>query len=210
MLQIKVFVFNPVMVNTYLLYDETKEAAIIDCGASTAAEKAQLSGFIKSNGLILRQLLNTHLHFDHVLGNHFVYANYGLKPKYNSGDELMQQSMSRISPIRYDPVLAGDYLNENDEISFGNTTLKVFQTSGHSPGSLSFYSEKDGCVFTGDALFHLDIGRTDLWGGNYSELITSIREKLLTLPGETVVYPGHEEPSTIEEEKLNNPHLRRL
>jgi glyoxylase-like metal-dependent hydrolase (beta-lactamase superfamily II) len=207
MLQIKVFVFNPVMENTYLLYDETKEATIIDCGAMKDDEKKKLSDFIKENGLVLKHLLNTHLHFDHLLGNHFIYETYGLEPKYNKADEPMLQKGTTFSPIRFEPVFAGHYLENGDEIAFGKTILKALSTPGHSPGSLSFYSAKNGCVFTGDALFHLDIGRTDLWGGNHHELIDSIRKNLLTLPEDTVVYPGHEEPSTIGEEKLHNPHL---
>jgi glyoxylase-like metal-dependent hydrolase (beta-lactamase superfamily II) len=207
MLQVKIFVFNPVMENTYLLYDETKEAAIIDCGAMTSEERKELSDFIKEKKLTLKHLLNTHLHFDHVLGNKFIYDNYGLKPQYSAADEPMQKNMTRVSKIHYDPVLGGHYLNEYDQITFGNTTLTVLQTPGHSPGGLSFYSEKDHYVFTGDTLFHSDIGRTDLWGGNQAELIDSIKKKLLTLPGDTVVYPGHEESSTIEEEKLYNPYL---
>ncbi|GHV08854.1 MBL fold hydrolase [Bacteroidia bacterium] len=205
MLQLKVFVFNPVMENTYLLFDETKEAVIIDCGATTAGEKKRLSDFIQENGLTLKHLLNTHLHFDHILGNQFIYETFGLRPEYNQADEPLLQT--RMSAIRYEPVYAGRYLDEGDEITFGNITLKALATPGHSPGSLSFYAEKGGCVFTGDALFHLDIGRTDLWGGNHRELIDSIKKKLLTLPEDTVVYPGHEEPSTIGEEKLHNPHL---
>jgi glyoxylase-like metal-dependent hydrolase (beta-lactamase superfamily II) len=112
-----------------------------------------------------------------------------------------------FSPIRFKPVFAERYLTDGDEIAFGKTILKALATPGHSPGSLSFYSAKDGCVFTGDALFHLDIGRTDLWGGNHRILIDSIRKNLLTLPEDTVIYPGHEEPSTIGEEIRQNPHL---
>jgi glyoxylase-like metal-dependent hydrolase (beta-lactamase superfamily II) len=205
MLQLKIFVFNPVMENTYLLFDETKEAVLIDCGAITAGEKKKLSDFIRENGLTLKHLLNTHLHFDHVLGNQFIYETYGLKPEYNPADEPLLQT--RMTAIRYEPVYADRFLNEGDEITFGNTTLSALATPGHSPGSLSFYAPEGGCVFTGDALFHLDIGRTDLWGGNHRELIDSIKKKLLTLPEDTVVYPGHEEPSTIGEEKLHNPHL---
>jgi glyoxylase-like metal-dependent hydrolase (beta-lactamase superfamily II) len=195
------------MENTYLLYDETKEAVIIDCGAFTNRENEELSDFIRENELILKHLLNTHLHFDHILGNQFIFETYGLKPEYNKADEPLLQQNRRMLFIRYEPIFANHFLNDGDEISFGNTTLKALSTPGHSPGSLSFYSEKDGCVFTGDALFHLEIGRTDLWGGNYPELIRSIKNKLLTLPEDTVVYPGHEESSTVGEEKTHNPHF---
>jgi glyoxylase-like metal-dependent hydrolase (beta-lactamase superfamily II) len=212
MLQIKVFVFNLIQENTYLLYDETKEAVIIDCGAYLDSEKKHLSYFIRENGLQLKHVLNTHLHFDHTLGNSYLYETYGLKPEYSPKDEAMpglKEGIVRFgfSTFKYDPVFAEQYIEDKANIVFGNTRLKALATPGHSPGSLSFYSEKDACVFTGDALFRLNIGRTDLWKGNYEELIHSIKTKLFTLPDNTVVYPGHEEISTIGEEKQHNPYI---
>jgi glyoxylase-like metal-dependent hydrolase (beta-lactamase superfamily II) len=198
------------MENTYLLYDETKEAVIIDCGASNDKEKKQLADFIKDNDLKLKRLINTHLHFDHILGNSFIYEKYGLKPEYHKAEEAaieLRKLNMLFSPIKYEQIDAGHYIEHEEEIVFGNTRLKALFTPGHSSGGLSFYSEKDGCVFTGDTLFHLDIGRTDLPGGNHKELINSISNHLFTLPNSTVVYPGHENPTTIEEEKLNNPHF---
>jgi glyoxylase-like metal-dependent hydrolase (beta-lactamase superfamily II) len=198
------------MENTYMVYDETLEAAIIDCGASNEKEQKQLADFIKEKNLKLKRLLNTHLHFDHILGNQFIYKTYGLKPEYNKAEELapeLKKLNIAFSPIKYEPVDAEHFIEHGEEITFGNTRLKALLTPGHSAGGLSFYSDKDGCVFTGDTLFHLDIGRTDLPGGNYKQLIASIQNHLFTLPDKTVVYPGHEEPSTIEEEKLNNPNF---
>jgi len=210
MLKIKTFVFNPVMENTYLLFDETHEAAIIDCGASNEKEQKQLADFIKENKLNLKRLLNTHLHFDHVLGNGYIFKTYGLKPEYNQAEESpsgLKKLSVIFSPVKYEPVDAGHFIEHEEEIAFGNTRLKALLTPGHSAGGLSFYSEKDGCVFTGDTLFQHDIGRTDLPGGNHNQLINSIRSYLFTLPDNTVVYPGHEETTTIEEEKVNNPHF---
>jgi glyoxylase-like metal-dependent hydrolase (beta-lactamase superfamily II) len=212
MLKIKVFVFNPVQENTYLLYDETKEAAIIDCGAYTDDEKKELSDFISEKGLTLKHVLNTHLHFDHILGNDFLYQTYGLKPEYNSKDEGIPGLKEGIikfglANFKCKFIFAEQYLEDGSIISFGNTSLKALATPGHSPGSLSFYSEKDACVFTGDALFKFDIGRTDLWGGNYDELIHSIKAKLLTLPDDTVVFPGHGETSVICEEIEYNAYV---
>ena len=210
MLKIKTFVFNPVMENTYLLYDETQEAAIIDCGASNEKEQKQLADFIKENKLNLRRLLNTHLHFDHVMGNEFIYDAYGLKPEYHKAEESISafKRLNEIfAPIKYKSIEAGRFIEHEEIIVFGNTRLKALFTPGHSSGGLSFYSEKDRCVFTGDTLFHHDVGRTDLPGGNHKELIQSINNHLFTLPDNTVVYPGHEQPTTIEEEKLNNPYF---
>jgi glyoxylase-like metal-dependent hydrolase (beta-lactamase superfamily II) len=210
MLQIKIFVFNPVRENTYLLYDETKEAVIIDCGAYSGDEKKQLSDFIREKGLTLKHVLNTHLHFDHILGNSFLYKTYGLKPEYNPADEAMPGLKEGIvkfgfSTFGYDTVCAEYFIEDKDIISFGNTRMEALSTPGHSPGSLSFYFENDACVFTGDALFRFDIGRTDLWKGNYEKLVYSIKTKLFTLPDNTVAYPGHGEASTIGEEKQYNP-----
>ena len=210
MLKIKTFVFNPIMENTYLLFDETLEAVIIDCGASDAKEQKQLADFIKEKQLKLMRLLNTHLHFDHVLGNRFIYENYGLKPEYCREEEALSELKkinALFSPVRYEPVEAGHYIEHEEEILFGNTQLKALLTPGHSPGGLCYYSEKDECVFTGDTLFHRDIGRSDLPGGNHKALIDSIQNYLFTLPDSTVVYPGHAQPTTIEEEKLYNPNF---
>jgi len=210
MLKIKTFVFNPVMENTYLLYDETQEAVIIDCGASNEKEQKQLADFIKEKQLKLMRLLNTHLHFDHLLGNRFIYETCGLKPEYSKEEEAtaeLRKLNAAFSPIKFEPVDAGHYIVHEEEIVFGNTRLKALLTPGHSSGGLCFYSEKDGCVFTGDTLFYRDIGRTDLPGGNFKTLIHSIQNYLFTLPDTTVVYPGHGQPTTIEEEKLNNSYL---
>jgi len=210
MLKVKVFVFNPIMENTYLLYDETQEAIIIDCGASNEREEKQLADFIKENNLKLKRLLTTHLHYDHLLGNGFIYETYGLKPEYNKSEETVSEIKelnAALAPARCKQIEAGHFIENEEEIVFGNTALKALLTPGHSIGSLSYYSEKDECVFSGDTLFHHDIGRTDLPGGNYDELINSIRNQLFTLPDNTVVYPGHESPTTIEEEKLNNPYF---
>jgi len=210
-MQIKLFEFNPVSVNTYLLYDETNEAVIIDCGAYTKAEQEQVEEHIDFHGLKPKHLLNTHLHFDHLLGNQFIYETYGLKPEYHKSEETMpglrKQTVIFGFPINYDPVAADHFLNDGDEIHFGNTTLKALLTPGHSPGSISFYCKQNNCVFTGDVLFRHDIGRTDLWGGNEGILINAIRTKILTLPDNTEVYPGHGPASTVEEEKRHNPYI---
>ena len=210
-MQIKIFEFNMVCVNTYLIYDETKEAVLIDCGAYTANECKQLAEYINSNQLKIKHLLSTHLHFDHIFGNRFIFDTYGLKPQYNEIEDSMPslkiQATGYGIPINYEPVTAEHFIKENDSIQFGNSELKAILTPGHSPGSLSFYSGKGNCVFTGDTLFKHDIGRSDLWGGNGETLINAIREKLLTLPDNTIVYPGHGPASTVKEEKQLNPYL---
>ncbi|MDR0834129.1 MAG: MBL fold metallo-hydrolase [Candidatus Symbiothrix sp.] len=211
-MQLKIFEFNDIHVNTYVLWDETKEAAIIDCGAFQPNEHKELKEFIDANGLQIKQVLNTHLHFDHTLGNRFLWDTYGLKPQYHEVEETMPGqreqviSFGEVSEFE-EGIHAGHFLKEGDVVAFGNTKLQVLETPGHSPAGLSFYCKEAGCVFTGDTLFRFDIGRTDLWGGNEQVLLNSIRTKLLTLPGETIVYPGHALHSTIAKEKKYNKYL---
>ena len=210
-MQIKIFEFNPVSVNTYLLYDDTKEAAIMDCGASSKIEQEELTDYIRSHGLKIKRLLNTHLHFDHALGNRFIYDTYGVKPQYHESEDSMPGLRMQAGlygfTIHYTPIGAEHFLGNGDIVSFGNTAFIALLTPGHSPGSLSYYNERDRCVFSGDVLFQHDIGRTDLWGGNEKTLLHSIRTKLLTLPDDTIVYPGHGPSTTILEEKQHNPYL---
>ncbi|GHT22082.1 MBL fold hydrolase [Bacteroidia bacterium] len=213
-MQIKIFEFNGIHVNTYLLWDETGEAAIIDCGVSTAAERKELKDFIDANGLHPKLLLNTHLHFDHTLGNRFVLEMYGLKPQYHEAEDTMmpgqrEQVLSFGQEKDFEEgIRAEHYLNDGDTVKFGNTQLQVLLTPGHSPAGLCFYCQAAACVFTGDTLFRFDIGRSDLWGGNQQALVDGIRKKLLTLPDETTVYPGHALHSTIAKEKKYNKYIR--
>ncbi|MDR0428105.1 MAG: MBL fold metallo-hydrolase [Dysgonamonadaceae bacterium] len=210
-MKIEQFEFNPVAVNTYLLYDETGEAALIDCGISNKREFDMLESSLRTNRLTLKILLNTHLHFDHASGNGFIYEKYGVKPQYDKREDEMPSLRTQIASfglkLQYESVQGEHFIEEEELICFGNTTLKALSTPGHSPGSLSFYSEKDNCVFTGDALFRGSIGRTDLWKGDYAALIRSVKTKLLSLPDETIVYPGHGPSTSVKREKQYNPYI---
>lgn len=213
MIHVQPFTFNFVAVNTYVVYDETGEAVIIDCGCLEKREEQKLADFITDNKLTVKHLLNTHLHLDHVFGNTFASNTYGLKPEGSKleEDELpnLQQQAARFGmQLSLPSVTLGTYLNEGDTVSFGNTSLLCLAVPGHSPGSLAFYSKDGGCVFSGDALFQGSIGRTDLWGGDFNTLISAIRSRLLTLPDNTVVYSGHGPSTTIGEEKKYNMYLR--
>ncbi len=212
-MRIQKFEFNPVSENTYVIYDdETHDAAIIDCGAHYPDEKEQLKEFIATNKLTPTHLLNTHLHMDHAFGNQFIFETYGLRPEYNQAEESMPslQKQSALFGINTGnhPSIAARYLNDGDTITVGNIRLKALLVPGHSPGSLCFYSEEDQCIFSGDVLFEYSVGRSDLWGGNHHQLISGIKEKLLTLQDETVVYPGHGPATTIGKEKQHNSFLQ--
>lgn len=213
MITVKQFQFNFVGENTYLLFDETKEAVLIDCGCMTPEEENTLKSFISLNNLSLKKYLCTHLHFDHIIGNSFVLNTYGLNPEANYLDveHLPKVSTQMASMGIQLPEIADipikHYIKDGDIIQFGNSELKALLVPGHSPGSLAFYCEADGFVIVGDALFKGSIGRTDLWMGNYETLIHSINKQLLTLPDSTTVYSGHGESTTIKQEKQNNPFL---
>lgn len=211
-MHIKTFTFNPFQENTYLLYDHTKEGVLIDAGCLYPNEEQALQQFITEQGIVLKHLLNTHLHIDHVFGNAFVAQTCGILPEAHTADEFLLQTMpaqALLFGIHY-PVKVqklGNYLNEGDTISFGENTLQVLHVPGHSPGSLCFYAPENGILIAGDVLFQGSIGRTDLPGGDYGTLINGIQKKLLTLPPETVVYCGHGATTTIGEEKQYNPYL---
>jgi len=207
---IKTFTFNPIQENSYLVYDETLEAVVIDAGCISKVEKRALKQYIEDNNLTLKRVLNTHLHFDHQFGNRFLFETFGIKPEAGKEDEyllenVIAQTRSFGMDVDEEAQPLGGYIIENQEIKFGNSAFTAFHVPGHSPGSMAFYAEKDGVLFAGDVLFRGSIGRTDLPGGDYATLIQSITQKLLPLPDSTVVYSGHGPQTTIGFEKKNNP-----
>ena len=209
---IKTFVFSPFQENTYLVYDETKEAVIIDPGCYNDTEKQELKQFIERNNLVVKRLLNTHLHIDHQFGNHFVAETYTLLPELCKEDEFLLEridSQYQMFGLKMEGKAQelGEYIVENQLIKFGNSEFIALHVPGHSPGSMAFYSAENTLVFAGDVLFSGSIGRTDLPKGDYTQLIQSIQTKLLPLPDSTVVYSGHGPITTIGYEKLNNPYL---
>lgn len=212
MITIKSFEFNYFQENTFLLYDDTREAVLIDCGCCRKDEEKELSDFISENGLILKHLLCTHLHLDHIFGNGYIHKTYGLAPEANKQDAELLPSpaeQARLFGLRQpvENVPLGKYLVGGETIRFGRSELQVLSVPGHSPGSVAFYNKKNGFAIVGDALFAGSIGRTDLWGGNQEILLAAIRDKLLSLPDETVIYPGHGAETRVIDEQLNNPYL---
>ena len=211
-MNIAIFTFNPFAENTYVLYDESKECIIFDPGCSNRDEQQQLTDFIESNGLTPVQLINTHCHIDHVLGNKFISEKYNLPLTSHQGESVilaMQPQVSTMYGVPYDPSPEITiFLEDGDSVTFGNTKLKVFFTPGHSPASISFYNEEEGIVLGGDVLFQGSIGRTDLPGGDFDTLAKSIREKLFVLPDDVVVYSGHGPSTTIGVEKRTNPFVK--
>ena len=212
MITIKSFEFNYFQENTFLLYDDTREAVLIDCGCCRKEEEKELTDFILENKLTLKHLLCTHLHVDHVFGNGFIYKTYGLKPEANKQDVEKLPSpdeQAKLFGLRQhvENVPVEKYIVGGEIIKFGTSELQVLTVPGHSPGSIACYNKKNGFAIVGDALFAGSIGRTDLWGGNQEVLVAAIHDKLLSLPDETVIYPGHGPETRVIDEKFNNPYL---
>ena len=211
MITIKSFVFNFFRENTYLLYDNTKEAVIIDCGCFTQHEEKTLSDFIETNRLNVKRLLCTHNHFDHMTGNAFIDRKYGIRPELHRKEiednpfTLQMQASRYLGNRRFEEAAPARFIDDNEEVGFGNSTLKALLVPGHSPGSLAFYSKDDCFIISGDVLFPGSIGRTNLFGGNYHQLIAAINNRLFTLPDNTTVYSGHGPSTVIGIEKVNNP-----
>lgn len=212
MIRIKSFVCNPYQENTYVLYDDTGAAAIVDPGMYGPQEEKQLSDFISAEGLTPELLLNTHCHIDHVLGNRYVYDTYGLLPQFHEGELPLLVEVQNYAPqmgIRYDvSPIAETFLPATGSITFGEKELTLIFAPGHSPAHLCFYNKAEGFLIGGDVLFRNSIGRTDLPGGNHQQLLDSIAQQLYVLPEDTVVYPGHGPETTIGHEKKTNPFIR--
>lgn len=212
MIKVKFFTFSPIQENTYLLYNEQGKAIIIDTGCYFSAEQETLKKFIEDTGLTPERLLNTHCHLDHVFGNQWVYETWGLELWLHPDEQVMLQ-FAPMSGEKWGLPFTNykgplHFLHHGDTIHLGTDELLVLLTPGHSPGSVSFYCEKQKILISGDVLFRESIGRTDLPGGDHQTLLNSIREQLFVLPDDVTVYSGHGMPTTIGHEKKHNPFLR--
>lgn len=211
-MNLKKFVFNPFQENTYLIWDNDKNCAIIDPGCSDDYERKELTEFIESEGLKPIKLLNTHCHIDHVLGNKF------LAEKYNLGLEMHELDLPVLNAVpNYGATFGFEtgemlkpskFLAEEEVVNVGSIELEVLFVPGHSPGSICFYHKPTKQVISGDALFYGSIGRTDLPGGNHNQLIEAIKSELLTLPEDVQVHSGHGPSTNIGFEKVHNPFLQ--
>ena len=212
-MKIKQIPNNPFQENTYVVWDEaTMEAAIVDCGALFPQEEERIDVFVNDNNLKIKYILNTHLHLDHCFGNAWAAERYGVLPMAHEDDETLLARMGEQArmfglPFEVRTEKLGGYLGDGDVLKLGDNEIRVIHTPGHSRGGLCFYIPAAGWLVSGDSLFEGSIGRTDLEGGSYATLIKSITERLLILPEETVVYPGHGAYTTIGEEKKSNPFL---
>ena len=212
MIQVHQFTFNPFAENTFILFDETKKCIIIDPGCYSNDERIILSRFIQDNALEPVRLINTHCHIDHVFGNRYVAELYNLPLEIHKNEIPVLEAQSTVAQMYGIPDVQQSpdpsiFIEDHDIIQFGNSTLKVLLTPGHSPGSISFYSEENQFIISGDVLFQSSIGRTDLPGGDYNTLMESIFEKLMPLEDSVIVYSGHGDSTSIGVERKTNPFI---
>lgn len=209
MLQVKKFTFNPFAENTYVLFDETRECVVIDPGCYEKEEQQELVTFIETNHLVVKQLINTHCHIDHVLGNAFVKRRFNVQLYIHPIEEALLRAVSSYATNygfhQYETSTPDAFLNEPDVVEIGNQKLNVLFVPGHSPGHIALYDASGKILIGGDVLFENSIGRSDLPGGNFATLIESIHNKFFTLPDDVTVYCGHGEETSIGFEKRTNP-----
>lgn len=210
MINIQAFTFNPSFFeNTYLLYDDTQECIVVDPGCFFKEELNEISDFISRKNLKVVKLINTHCHIDHVLGNAYIQNTYKVPLYIHKLDLELFYAVKTYAELYgfggYQEGEVNGYLEEGQEVTFGNSSLKVLFVPGHAPGHIALYHEEQKFCIGGDVLFDGSIGRTDLPGGNYDTLISSIHNKLFPLPDDVVVYTGHGPSTTIGKEKATNP-----
>lgn len=213
-MKIAKFGFSLFGINSYVVYDsEAKECAVIDPGMINREEEEALSRFLERENLKVKYIINTHLHIDHAVGDSYVKNNYNAPILANKEDEFLGKRL-QIQAEQFgimekvEDVAIDEYIEDGMHLYIGNGTLKVLSVPGHSPGSIALYDQDGGYVISGDALFAGSIGRTDLPGGDFQQLIDALSNKIVTLPANTVVYPGHGPATDIKTEVATNPFLR--
>lgn len=210
-MDIKTFHFNPLAVNTYVLSDETKEAVIVDPGNSWFYEDGQIREYVADKNLKIKYIINTHPHLDHIAGNPWCKQEYGadiLIHEAGMKEYNRAYAYATVFGFELEEMPAPDhYIQEGETLTFGKQQLKVLYTPGHCEGSVCLYNADNQVIFTGDLIFELSVGRSDLPSGDPEKLIQSIREKILTLPDETVILSGHGGPTTVGRERHDNPFI---
>ncbi|MCD1116138.1 MBL fold metallo-hydrolase [Chryseobacterium turcicum] len=212
MFQIQAFVFNFASENTYILFNENKNAWLIDPGNMNEQETHAISNFITENGLKIEKILLTHAHIDHVLGLQWAFDTFKVPVTMHQEDQevldMLQASGARFGFQVPTVKVETEYVNDGDELDFDGEKFKIYHVPGHSPGSVVYHNETQKFMISGDVLFEGSIGRTDLYKGNYNQLIEGIKTKLFVLDDETQVFSGHGNPTTIGFEKQYNPFLK--
>ena len=204
---------NPFGENMYILWDEaSREAAVVDPGMMRETEREMVTKFIGDNNLNVKYVLLTHLHVDHITSARWLADQTGAVVcgsvlDAELGLELPEQVAHFRINVVVEPLTVDRDLVDGETIMLGDETIQVLHVPGHSPGGLAFYLPQSALLISGDTIFYGSVGRTDLWGGDMAQLINSIREKILTLPDETVIASGHGPTTTVADEKRINPFL---
>jgi glyoxylase-like metal-dependent hydrolase (beta-lactamase superfamily II) len=212
---VKKFVFGPFFENTYIVWDEnTGEALVIDPGCSSKREEAELDEFIIPNRLHIKYLINTHCHIDHILGCRFIKEKFNPEFYIPERDKILHENFGTQASLFgmniKNPPLPDKFISLDTKLNPPFDKIIFLHTPGHTEGEYCLYFPEELICFTGDVLFKGSIGRTDLWGGDYNSLMSSIKEKLFVLPNEVVIYPGHGENSTLGTEKKENPFFAEM
>jgi len=208
-LVVESFPVGPLQCNCSIIgCKETGEAAVIDPGGDVD----DIIKMLEENGLKVKYLLHTHAHFDHILGSKELKEKTGAKICLHEKDKFLYdnlQNQCKLFGFKADsPTDIDTYLNDEEELKIGKIKTSIIHTPGHTPGSLCFkIGEDESVLFSGDTLFQHSIGRTDLWGGSFDEIIKSIKGRLLVLDDSTRVVPGHGPDTDIWHEKKENPFL---
>jgi len=212
MIKVQIFPFNPVQVNTYVLWDsETKECILIDPGCSTKGEEQILVSFVEKQQLNVVRIILTHAHFDHAMGINFALGKWNVPLTGHEKTNLLIEKIPEMAGwfnIHMHPVsLLTDYVKEGDVVPLGKSILEVIHVPGHSPGSIVLYSEKQDFMIAADVLFKGNIGHTEVPYGNLKTLVDGIKNKLMTKPEATIIYTGHGPSTSVAYERANNPYL---
>ena len=210
-MDIKTFHFNPIMVNTYILSDETGEAVIVDPGHCQSYEDAQIRDYVARKNLKIKYIINTHPHIDHIAGNPWCVSEY--HPEllmHEAGMPIYNKAFAYAVAFGLEIEKMPDpdrFLKEGDVVTFGNQQLSVSYTPGHCDGSICLYSADNKVIITGDLIFEQCVGRSDLPSGNEALLQQSIREKIFTLDDDVTILSGHGDSTTVGRERHSNPYI---
>jgi len=212
LMEIKCFIVNPLEERCSIIWDESRECAIVDPGYYSEKERESFHSFIRTKGLVPKMIILTHAHFDHILGVADCARTYNIPVYMNPLENIVLAENSRMCGFLGIDGPDKDFrttdVHDGDILTVGGLNFAVIDTPGHSPGGVCYLCREEKLVFSGDTLFQGCIGRTDFIGGDYDALMNSIFMKLMVLDGDIDIIPGHGGCTTIADERQKNPFLQ--